>query len=119
MKRATLRAIPAVERILQTIGEAGMPRPVVAAVGRRELTMLRKKKQSPGFDEIVARIGRALDTLRSGRIQPVINGTGILIHTNLGRAPLGLAVVETLGTIASHYNNLEYDLRGGERGSRA
>ena len=56
---------------------------------------------------------------RCARIQPLINGTGILIHTNLGRAPLGPAVVEALTTIAANYNNLEYDLSGGERGARA
>src|SRR5207249_9590094 len=55
----------------------------------------------------------------AARIQPVINGTGILVHTNLGRAPLGPAVVEALATIAANYNNLEFDLSGGERGSRA
>jgi L-seryl-tRNA(Ser) seleniumtransferase len=57
--------------------------------------------------------------LRSARLQPLINGTGILVHTNLGRAPLGPAVIETLCAIGSNYNNLEYDLSSGERGNRA
>src|SRR5204863_2175325 len=57
--------------------------------------------------------------LRSARIQPVINGTGVLIHTNLGRAPLGAQVIQTLATIGANYNNLEFDLGGGERGGRA
>ena len=50
---------------------------------------------------------------------PVINGTGVLIHTNLGRAPLGRGVVDALIEIAGNYNNLEYDLSGGQRGGRA
>jgi L-seryl-tRNA(Ser) seleniumtransferase len=60
-----------------------------------------------------------VEELRLSRIQPVINGTGILVHTNLGRAPLGLAVVETLEEIGANYNNLEFDLVSGERGGRA
>ena len=61
----------------------------------------------------------ALRELRASRIQPVINGTGIIIHTNFGRAPLGSAVIETLSKIASNYNNLEYSLIGGARSVRA
>jgi L-seryl-tRNA(Ser) seleniumtransferase len=49
----------------------------------------------------------------------VINGTGVLIHTNLGRAPLGSSAASALGSIAEHYNNLELDLESGERGGRA
>lgn len=114
-----LRAIPAVERVLQALGEMGLPRPAVVAVVRRELSSLRKEKAIPEFDAVLGRIRHSLAVLRSARIQPVINGTGIIIHTNLGRAPLGSAVVETLGAIAANYNNLEYDLTGGERGGRA
>ena len=57
--------------------------------------------------------------MRLTRIQPVINGTGIVVHTNLGRSPLGAAVAETLQSIALYYNNLEFDLRTGDRGGRA
>jgi len=53
------------------------------------------------------------------RLQPVINGTGILIHTNLGRAPLGPVVQRTLATLAGQYSNLELDLETGGRGTRA
>ncbi len=48
--------------------------------------------------------------MRASRIRPLINGTGILIHTNFGRAPLGPAVIEALSSIGSNYNNLEYGL---------
>ncbi len=115
----TLRAIPAVEKVLQALGETALPRPAVVAVARRELAALRSEKSIPDFDAVVARIRAALDDLCRSKIQPLINGTGILIHTNLGRAPLGPAVVETLTHIAANYNNLEYDLTGGERGDRA
>src|SRR5205814_10234090 len=117
--RPALRAIPAVEIVLQAIGEMDLPRPATVAVVRRELAALRSSRDVPGFDAIVARVRTALDDLRRARIQPVINGTGIIIHTNFGRAPLGPAVVETLKTIAANYNNLEFDLTGGQRGGRA
>jgi len=68
---------------------------------------------------VLERVRSSLQTLRSARIQPLINGTGIIVHTNFGRAPLGPAVVETLQTIAANYNNLEFDLTGGARGGRA
>jgi len=120
MKDTTsLRSIPAVEKILQALGEAETPRPAVVAVVRRQLAALRKEKDVPDFDGVLARIRSALDALGRSRIRPVINGTGIIVHTNLGRSPLGPAVVETLQSIAANYNNLEFDLTGGERGGRA
>lgn len=117
----SLRAIPQVEKVLQQLGDTGLPRPVVVAVVRRELAELRKRaaKTNIAFDAVVAAIRSTLLTLRAQRIQPVINGTGILVHTNFGRAPLGPRVIETLTDIGSHYNNLEYDVTGGARGGRA
>src|SRR5438093_3384670 len=119
MKAAALRSLPAVEKVLQSLGEVDVPRPVVVGVVRRELAELRSEKQIPDFDAVLARIRSSLDVLRRSRILPVINGTGVIVHTNLGRSPLGPAVVETLQAIAANYNNLEFDLSGGERGSRA
>jgi len=119
MKHSSLRGIPAVEKVLRALGETGLPRPAVVAVARRELTVLRKQKTIPGFDIVLARVRDALRALDAARIRPVINGTGILVHTNFGRAPLGPAVIETLSKIGSHYNNLEYGLTEGGRGGRA
>src|SRR6266496_3734746 len=119
MKRPALRTIPAVEKVLQSLGTIDLPRPVVVAVVRRELSALRSEKRVPDFDAVLARIRSKIDALRRARIQPVVNGTGIIIHTNFGRSPLGPAVIETLHTIAANYNNLEFDLSGGERGGRA
>jgi L-seryl-tRNA(Ser) seleniumtransferase len=115
----SLRAIPAVEKILQSLGEIGLPRPVVVALVRRELAALRSAETVPEFDAVMRRVRSALNDLRLTRIQPVINGTGILIHTNLGRSPLGSQVTEALSNIAASYNNLEYDLASGARGGRA
>ena len=119
MTKAILRAIPAVEKVLQALGQTDLPRPVVVATVRRELAALRSGRAIPDFDAVAARIRDSLRTLSRGRIQPLLNGTGIIIHTNLGRAPLGPAVIETLREIGSSYNNLEYDLVEGKRGHRA
>ena len=119
MKRSSLRGIPAVEKVLLALGETRLPRPTVVAVARRELAVLRKQKMILDFDIVLARVRDALHTLDAARIRPVINGTGILVHTNFGRAPLGPAVIETLSKIGSHYNNLEYGLTEGGRGGRA
>ncbi len=113
------RDIPAVERVLQALGEVDLPRPAVVAIARRELAALRSEKKIPDFDGVLARIRSSLHALRSARILPVINGTGIIVHTNLGRSPLGPTVVEALQTAAASYTNLEFDLTGGERGGRA
>src|SRR4029079_2078366 len=101
MKTNSLRTIPAVEKILQALGDTGMPRPVQVAVIRRELAALRAEQTIPEFDAILAHVLSARGRLRAKRIQPLINGTGIVIHTNLGRAPLGQAVIESVGAVAA------------------
>jgi L-seryl-tRNA(Ser) seleniumtransferase len=119
MRTSHLRAIPSVEKLLHALGETGLARPIVLEVVRRELGGLRKQKAIPDFPTVLARLRISLEDLRASRIQPVINGTGILIHTNLGRAPLGPEVVERLAAIGLNYSNLEYALGGGSRGGRA
>jgi L-seryl-tRNA(Ser) seleniumtransferase len=114
-----LRAIPAVGKILDALGETGLPRPAVVAVVRQKMAALRSAREIPGFDDVLAGVRLELAALRDSRIRPVINGTGILIHTNLGRAPLAPEVVETLGAVGANYSNLEYDVFAGERGTRA
>ena len=113
------RAIPAVEKVLQSVQGVDLPRSLVVAVVRRELSALRAEKKIPSFDSIVQRIRDNLATLHRSRLQPVINGTGVIIHTNFGRAPLAQEAVVGLTSIASSYSNLEYDVSSGERGSRA
>ena len=119
MKRSALRAIPAVEKVLQALGPKDLPRPALVALVRRELAVLRKERTIPAFEQVLERISAAINSLVQAHIQPVINGTGILVHTNLGRAPLGSSVVQTLSAIAGNYNNLEFDLATGQRGQRA
>jgi L-seryl-tRNA(Ser) seleniumtransferase len=119
MTQSRLRAIPSVEKILQALGDSGLPRPIVLGAVRRELGKLRKQKSVPAFDAVLASVRESLRELHVSRIRPLINATGILIHTNFGRAPLGTETVAALTKIGSSYSNLEYDLVSGTRGGRA
>ena len=113
------RAIPAVEKVVQALGKIELPRPIIVATVRRELAGIRAGRETHSFGAVILRVRATLDGLRASRIQPVINGTGIIIHTNLGRAPLGEDAIAALAAIGANYNNLEYDLSTGERGARA
>ena len=119
MKRSVLRGIPSVDKLAQALGGTGLPYPAIVAEIRRELAALRKHGTIPSYEEILARLRSALKILDASRLQPLINGTGILVHTNFGRAPLGQTVMESVLRIGSQYNNLEYGLAEGGRGGRA
>jgi L-seryl-tRNA(Ser) seleniumtransferase len=68
--------------------------------------------------EWASAVAAALDRARRPSLRPVINGTGVILHTNLGRAPLAGAAIAAIDRAAAGYTNLEYDLDAGERGSR-
>jgi L-seryl-tRNA(Ser) seleniumtransferase len=114
------RAIPAVSKILEALeGNLDLPRPVVVAVIRQQLSALRKSRNVPAFADVVAQIRDALAQHYHSRLQPVINGTGVILHTNFGRATLNPTIALSVAQISSNYSNLEFDLTTGERGHRA
>jgi len=117
--KARRRAIPAVGKVLAALGASDLPRPFVIQLVRQKLELLRRGKTIPDFQEIVRDLETGLIHLGQSRLQPVINGTGILIHTNFGRAPLGSDAIRAIAEVGSAYNNLEYDLTTGVRGNRA
>jgi len=92
---------------------------VVVDAVRRSLKALRSKKAIPPAAAVIAGIRSSLQSLRASRLTPVINGTGILVHTNLGRAPLGSDGIRALTAIGANYSTLEYALDAGARGGRA
>ena len=112
------REIPAVNKVLDALGEYDLPRPLVVDLVRRELSKIRSNGDIPEFESTVEYLHRSLELLRASRLQPVINGTGVVIHTNFGRAPLASEAIRALTEIGSGYSNLEYDLATGERGNR-
>ena len=118
LKGHARRQIPAVGRILGALGRCDLPRPVIVDVIRRKLSEIRTTKKVPDFESTVVLIRRSIEELGACRLQPIINGTGILIHTNFGRAPLASDAIHALKEIGSGYSNLEYDLATGARGQR-
>ncbi len=94
----------------------------VIALVREELDTRRAAigtgEAAPAFDEIVAGINVRLRTTLAPSLRPAINATGVIIHTNLGRAPLSDETLAAMTAAARGYSNLEFDLEAGERGSR-
>jgi L-seryl-tRNA(Ser) seleniumtransferase len=113
------RQIPAVSKVLEALGHSDLPRPFVVEIVRRKLSQIRASSALSEFESIVGDLRRSLDEFRASRLQPVINGTGIVIHTNFGRAPLPAEAMHALNEIGAAYSNLEFDLAKGERGGRA
>lgn len=118
-----LSALPAVEKLAAALAaEVSLPRPLVNLFVRREIQRFREELlagERHSREEIEQSTREGLVTFASSRLQPVINATGVLIHTNLGRSPLGPRAASALQEIATGYSNLEFDLPKGGRGKRA
>ncbi len=100
-------------------------RGLVVEVARTVLSDLRASILGSGgsvvglaAESLEERIAQEVARMLARSLQPVINATGVILHTNLGRAPLPAAVVEEFRATATQYNNLEYDLENGKRGKR-
>lgn len=118
---AELRKLPAVDRLVAALGDA-QPHALTVAAARAAVADARVQisggAPAPDEAELVASARELLDSGERSLLLPVINATGVLIHTNLGRAPLGAAQLDAVQRVASSYSNLEYDLEEGRRGSR-
>lgn len=122
-----LRDLPSVEQLLQSeiastyISRYG--RPLVLDAFRQTLQKIRvdfsTNRKIPDQLDILQQAKEQLEAWVAPSLQPVINATGVILHTNLGRAPLSLAALQAIQTAASGYCNLEYDLQIGKRGSRS
>ena len=125
--QSELRKLPAVEKVLSEPGLKGAierySQPIVAEAVRSVVDMLRAEVtgggKTPNLKSVVERVKSHLTEEWPGFLEPVINATGIILHTNLGRAPLSEATVEMLSRLLGGYYALELDLATGERGVRA
>ena len=114
-----LRDLPSVDGLLRDERLATEPHDLVVAAARIVLTRARLEigaGADPG--EIVDRVLEELARARRPSLRRVLNATGVLVHTNLGRAPLAGAAIARVVEVGGGYSNLEYDLERGERGSR-
>ena len=123
-----LRALPKVDEVLKRPELVGLPLPrwaVVEAV-RREIERRRQailggggaSVERPSAEVVSADVLRLAEELARPSLRRVVNATGVVLHTNLGRAPLAAEAAERVAEVARGYSNLEYDLDGRERGSR-
>jgi len=125
-----LRKIPSVDELLLQPRLAALSsrveRNLLLEVTRAALADLRARiSGEAGFaaialssDCVEETISREVERILARSLQPVINATGVILHTNLGRAPLTESVVEEFRRTATQYSNLEYDLEAGARGKR-
>ena len=117
-----LRQRPAVQRLEARYGREATVRALrdEAAALRRQLAAeaVAVRDAADAAERIEARLAPRLDTALSPSLRPVINATGVIVHTNLGRAPLGRAAIDRIAAVTAGYTNLEYDLTAGRRGSR-
>lgn len=127
-----LRRIPKVDELLGRAAELGileamtdrMPPAAFRDAVREELEALRKKLLSgeaselPGTDDICAAAGRRACENQLPSLRRVVNGTGVVLHTNLGRTCLSRQAVSAVEEVARNYSTLEYDVEEGCRGSR-
>ncbi len=114
-----LRDLPSVDRLLGDDVLAAAPRPLAAAAARSALERARaaiRAGEEPG--DLVASARAELGRLGAPALRRVLNATGVIVHTNLGRAPLAEAALARALDVGGSYSNLELDLESGTRGSR-
>jgi L-seryl-tRNA(Ser) seleniumtransferase len=126
-KNTLLRQLPAVDRLLNEPAlrelESGVPHILLVEAAQQTVAELRREVLAGGSPDLspAAVAARAAALARAGAepaLRPVINATGTLLHTNLGRAPLAPAALAAVTAVARGYSNLEFDLASGERGHR-
>jgi len=121
-----LRLLPSVDELLhsssgqqlvQQYSRSMTLRAVRASIAQAR-TQIRQGAPCPSSDELLTVAENLLDESQRPSLQPVINATGVIINTNLGRSPLSQEALQAVQRVAGGYTNLEYELEAGERGSR-
>src|SRR5689334_21381914 len=113
-----LRALPSVDRLLQEPAVAGLigqyARPLVLEAIRTTLSAERAALQAGApprpLGPLLAAIDAQAAALAGPRLRRVLNATGVILHTNLGRAPLSAAALNAVASLGAGYSNLEYEL---------
>src|SRR3954453_20694528 len=114
-----LRDLPSVDELARDERLAGEPAALAVEAARSALARAREEIRA-GHDpgDLGERALRELASARAPSLRRVINATGVIVHTNLGRAPLPEAALDAVREAAAGYSTLEYDALAGARGSR-
>src|SRR5512142_529965 len=128
-RMSSLSSLPSVERLLQTEDVSRLVRkhgrPLTLDAIRMTLDEMRSEIKGapdsapPELSKILKRTEDQLSRWERPGIQTVINATGVILHTNLGRAPLPESAIRAMAEASRGYSNIELDLESGKRGSRA
>ena len=124
-----LRKLPGVDQIFEITRTMsfieGVPKSVIVNSIREVLGKRRKQiftadmnglEESLSENQIIDSVKETVEKAMALNLRHLVNATGVVVHTNLGRSLLPVDVVENISRIASHYSNLEYDLIAGRRG---
>src|SRR6266567_3139120 len=121
-----LRLLPSIDELLQSSGGAGLIaqysrgmtlHAIRAALAQARLDIF-NGSTCPSSEQLLAAAEQTLQQVMQPHLRSVINATGVIINTNLGRAPLSQEALQAVQQVSGGYSNLEYDLEQGERGSR-
>jgi L-seryl-tRNA(Ser) seleniumtransferase len=124
---AALRRLPSVDQLVRVLGDrpelAGIPRARLTALVRETVDAERRSARTPGhtladLETLAVRVVEQIQQTGLFSLRPVINATGVVLHTNLGRALLSPLALERVQAVGAAYSNLEMDVATKERGSR-
>jgi len=117
------RALPGVDQVLDAL--SGLPHELLVTCARDAVAAARERIPREGqaddaapLDAVVADARRRVQDVQHRLLRPVVNATGVLVHTNLGRAPIGDDALAAARAVGRGYSNLEYRMDEGRRGSR-
>jgi L-seryl-tRNA(Ser) seleniumtransferase len=117
------RALPGVDQVLAAV--SGLPHDLLVACARDSIAAARERmtrrewpEDVASVDKVIADARRRVERLQGRLLRPVVNATGVIVHTNLGRAPIGDDALAAARAVGRGYSNLEYRMDDGERGSR-
>ncbi len=118
-----LKSIPKVDKFITNKAFEGLSKSLITKITKEKISNLRaeileNKLQNIDEKELVFEVLKEYENITSPSLKPLINATGIIVHTNLGRSLLHKSTIEKAITIATSYNNLEYNLEEGKRGER-
>jgi L-seryl-tRNA(Ser) seleniumtransferase len=114
-----LLQLPATQTLIERFGRELTVEALRSVLDERRRAVLKGSGATADEDSLAAEAAGWLAAVLEPTLRPVINATGIIVHTNLGRAPLSEAALEAVAAVAAGYSTLEYDLEDGKRGSRA